>query len=130
MKDLRWPHLWLGLWLLLIAVVVWLSLAALAVPAPEVPQADKWQHFVTYGALAAVAVQIFRPGRPLLLALGALVVVGVLLEVGQGTLTENRVMDPRDALANTIGVALGGSTAWTVARDLLVRWQARDAVAR
>ncbi|GAA4820777.1 VanZ family protein [Nocardioides caeni] len=121
MKDLRWPLVWLGAWLLLIGVVAWLSLSA-PPPAPDVPQSDKWQHLLVYGALALVAVQVFRAGRPLLLALAALVAVGVVLEVAQGTLTSDRVMDVRDAVANTLGVALGGLSVRTPARDLLRAW--------
>lgn len=35
-------------------------------------------------------------------------VYGILLEVMQGTLTADRMFDPYDAIANTIGAACGG----------------------
>ncbi|MBM7516512.1 hypothetical protein [Nocardioides nitrophenolicus] len=120
MKALRWPRLWLGLWLLLVLAVVVLSLGS-PPPAPDVPASDKWQHLVVYGVLAAGAVQLFRPGRPLLLAGALLVLLGAALEVAQGTLTSDRMMDWRDALANTLGVGLGLLTGRTRVRDALLR---------
>lgn len=120
MKALRLPWLWLGLWALLVGAVVVLSLGS-APPGPDVPASDKWQHLVTYGLLAAGAVQLFRGGRPLLLAGLGLVLMGGGLEVAQGTLTADRVMDWRDAVANTAGVGLGLLTARTRVRDALLR---------
>lgn len=120
MKSLRWPALWLGLWLLMIVAVVVLSLGA-PPPGPNIPASDKWEHLTAYGALAVVAVQLFRPGRALLLAAAGLVLLGVALEIAQGTLTTDRMMDWRDALANTAGVGLGLLTGRTPVRDLLAR---------
>lgn len=120
MKRLRLPWLWLGLWLLLVAAVVALSLGS--PPAgPDVPAGDKWQHLTAYGVLAAGAVQVFRGGRPLVLAGVGLVLLGAGLEIAQGTLTADRVMDWRDALANTAGVGLGLLTARTRVGDALLR---------
>ncbi|WP_408898177.1 hypothetical protein ACJ5H2_03505 [Nocardioides sp. R1-1] len=119
MKPLRLPWLWTGLWLLLVAAVVVLSLGS-PPSGPDVPASDKWQHLTAYGVLALGAVQLFRPGRALTTAALALVLLGVGLEVAQGTLTENRMMDWRDAVANAAGVALGLLSSRTRARDLLV----------
>lgn len=120
MKPLRWPWLWLGLWSLLVGAVIVLSLGS-APPGPDVPASDKWQHLVTYGVLAAGAVQVFRGGRPVLVAAAGLVLLGIGLEIAQGTLTSDRVMDWRDAVANTAGVGLGLLTRRTGARDVLLR---------
>ncbi|MDN5744865.1 MAG: hypothetical protein L0H31_07060 [Nocardioidaceae bacterium] len=120
MKNLRWPWLWLGLWLLLVIATVVVSLGPPA-SGPDIPASDKWMHGLTYGSLAVVAVQIFRRGRPLLCVALALVLLGAGLEVAQGTLTSDRMMDWHDALANTIGVGLGCASAWLPVRDLLVR---------
>lgn len=120
LKPLRRPWLWAGLWWLAVAIVVVLSL----VPPPpmELPRhGDKVEHLLAYAALAAAAVQVWRPGRPLLLAGLGLVLMGVLLEFAQGALTATRQADPADALANTLGVALGMLTALTPWRDLLPR---------
>jgi VanZ family protein len=119
-KALRWPGLWLGLWILMIVAVVVLSLGA-PPPGPDIPASDKWEHLTAYGALALVAVQLFRPGRALLLAAIGLVLLGVGLEIAQGTLTTDRMMDWRDAVANTAGVGLGMLTSRTPVRDLLSR---------
>ncbi|MBS4753337.1 VanZ family protein [Nocardioides sp. zg-ZUI104] len=118
--SLRHAPLWLGLWLAALVAVVALSLGS-PPPAPGVPNADKWQHFLTYGVLAAAAVQVFRRGTPLLLACAGVVLLGIGLEVAQGTLTATRQMDWRDAVANTAGVLLGAATVLTPLRDVLVR---------
>ena len=123
-KALRWPWLWLGLWWLAVLVMVVLSL----VPPPpmDMPKhGDKFEHLLAYAVLAAAAVQVWRPGRPLLLAGVGLVLMGVLLEFAQGGLTATRQADPFDALANTVGVLLGLATAATPLRDVLLRWSGR-----
>ncbi|KAF1697138.1 VanZ family protein [Pseudoxanthomonas koreensis] len=120
LKPLRKPWLWAGLWWLAVALVVVLSL----VPPPpmELPRhGDKVEHLLAYALLAAAAVQVWRPGRPLLLAGLGLVLMGVLLEFAQGALTATRQADPADALANTLGVLLGLLTVLTPWRDLLPR---------
>lgn len=118
MKALRLPGLWLGTWLLLVLAVVVLSLGS--PPAgPDVPASDKWQHLVVYGLLSLGAVQLFRPGRPLLAVAAGLVLLGIGLEVAQGTLTTDRMMDWRDAVANAAGVGLGLLTSRTRLRDAL-----------
>ncbi|TNM44178.1 VanZ family protein [Nocardioides albidus] len=119
MKPLRLPGLWLGAWLVLVAAVVVLSLGS-PPPGPDVPAGDKWQHLLTYATLSAAAVQVFRPGRPLQRVAVGLVLLGVALEIAQGTLTADRMMDWRDAVANAAGVGLGLLTTRTRARDLLV----------
>ena len=121
LKPLRWPRLWLGLWWCAIALVALGSLLP-AMLLPVVPAGgDKAEHLLGYGLLGAIAVQLFA-GRRALLGAGAwLILLGVLLEVAQGTLTATRSMDAFDAMANTAGVALGLATALTPARDWLLR---------
>ena len=119
LKPLRRPLLWLGLWLLAVAVV---CVASLTPPPPlELPRhGDKVEHLLAYAALAAAAVQVFRRGR-FLLAVGAgLVLMGIGLEFAQGALTETRLADPADAVANTAGVLLGMATARLHRGDLLL----------
>ncbi|MBM0124271.1 hypothetical protein [Pimelobacter simplex] len=118
MKALRLPWLWLGTWLLLVLAVVVLSLGS-PPSGPDVPASDKWQHLVVYGLLSLGAVQLFRPGRPLLVVAALLVLLGIGLEVAQGTLTTDRMMDWRDAVANAVGVGLGLLTSRTRLRDAL-----------
>ncbi|MCX6399575.1 MAG: VanZ family protein [Propionibacteriales bacterium] len=120
MKPLRLPGLWLGLWAALLVTVAYLSLGAPR-SGPDVPASDKWMHLTTYFVVAAAGVQLFRTGRPLQVAAAFVVLFGIAMEVGQGTLTADRTMDWRDAVANAIGVGLGILTCRTPVRDALLR---------
>ncbi|MEN5049649.1 VanZ family protein [Luteimonas sp. TWI1415] len=120
LKPLRRPRLWCGLWIAAIAAVVVLSLAP-SVPMPDVPDGDKLGHFLAYAALAAAAVQLYARWPSLLGAGLGLVLLGIGLEFAQGALTQTRMQDPADALANTLGVIAGLATRLTPLRDLLLR---------
>lgn len=125
LKPFRRPRLWLGLWAAaLLAVIV----VCLVPPPPlQLPQhSDKLEHLLAYAILAAGAVQLFPRGRGLWMAGGGLVLMGVLLEFAQGALTSTRMADPADALANTVGVVLGLSTALTPWRDALLKVEGGD----
>ena len=121
LKSFRRPLLWSALWCVAVALVVVLSL----VPVPDLGQlpsgTDKVEHFLTYAALAAGAVQLYPRWRSLLSVGVALVLMGIGLEYAQGVLTEYRMMDRADALANTLGVIAGLGTKLTPWRDLLLR---------
>ena len=119
-KPLRHPRIWGGLWIAAIAIVVVLSLAP-SVPMPDVPDGDKLGHFLAYFALAASAVQLYARWPALLGAGIGLVMLGIGLEYAQGALTDSRMQDPADALANTLGVIAGLATRLTPMRDLLLR---------
>lgn len=119
-KPLRRPWFWASLWALAVASVV----AVCLMPPPPLalpPGSDKIEHFLAYSVLAGSAVQVYRRGRPLLLATMGLVATGVLVEVLQGALTATRMADPADALANTVGVLAGAALAWTPAANVLLR---------
>lgn len=121
-KPLRRPRWWLRLWWLAIVVVIVVSL----VPPPPLPGSppgsDKLAHFLAYFALAASAVQLFATRATLLRVGIGLVLLGIALEVAQYLLTSTRMMDPADALANTLGVLAGMAIARTPLRDLLLRF--------
>lgn len=68
-------------------------------------------------------MQLFRRGRPLLWVAVGLVLMGIGIEFAQGALTDDRMADPMDAIANTVGVLAGMGTALTPMRDLLLRWR-------
>ena len=125
MKPFRHPRLWLGLWALAIALVI----AVCLMPPPPLPplpdNSDKLEHLLAYFVLAACAVQLFSGRRALAFAALGLVVLGIGIEIAQGLLTTTRAADPRDAVANTLGVALGMATVLTPWRDLLLRWERR-----
>jgi VanZ family protein len=125
LKSLRHARWWLGLWVLAIASVIVASLVPASV-LPQVPDGgDKAEHFLAYFLLAAAAVQLFAT-RAMLLGSGVgLVLLGIALEIAQGVFTSTRQMDPHDALANTLGVIGGMTTALTPMRDWLLHLQRR-----
>ncbi|GGD52033.1 hypothetical protein [Pseudoxanthomonas indica] len=125
LKPFRRPALWLGLWLLSIAIVVILSLTP-PPPFPDLPSGtDKLEHALSYGLLACGAVQLFlRRSSQWLAGLG-LVAMGVGLEFAQGAFTTDRMQDPADAIANSVGVLLGLATGFTPMRDWLLRAEAK-----
>jgi len=124
LKPLRRPRLWLGLWWLAIALGVVVSLVP--PPAIDAPRgSDKLVHLLCYGALAVGAVQLFASRAALLRAATGLVALGVALELAQQAFTTTRMLDPRDAAANTLGVLLGLLVARTPLRDLLAKLDAR-----
>ena len=124
LKPLRRPRFWLGLWWTAIVLGVVVSL----VPPPpiDVPRgSDKLVHLLSYGALAASAVQLFAQRSALLRAGIGLVALGVALEFAQDALTSTRMLDPHDMLANAFGVLFGLATARTPLHDVLLRLERR-----
>jgi len=111
LREFARPRLWLGLWYFGWLLCIVLSMIA-SPPIPvDVPDGDKLGHFLAYALLAAWAVWIFRERRAQRRAALALCLLGVLIEVAQGTLTAHRMMDWHDALADFIGVAAGAGLA-------------------
>ena len=120
LKPLRFPRVWLGLWWL--AIVVTIVVCLIPPPPLALPQnSDKVEHFLAYFLLASAAVQIYRTRAALLWAGAGLVLLGVGIEFLQGALTTDRMADPMDALANSVGVVAGMAMVLTPLRDLLVR---------
>jgi VanZ family protein len=125
LKPLRRRWLWSGLWSVSIAVVIVASLLP-ASGLPEVGGGDKLHHFLAYFLLAATAVQLYARWPSLLGAGLALVLMGIGLEHAQGILTQTRMADRWDALANTLGVIAGLATRLTPWRDALLRYDPRE----
>ncbi len=120
LKPLRWPRFWLALWWLAVLG----TLVVCLIPPPPIPlpeNSDKVEHFLAYFLLASSAVQIYQRRAALILAAVGLVALGIGIEFAQGALTVNRMADPMDALANTVGVLAGMAIVFTPLRDLLVR---------
>ncbi|NYF36464.1 VanZ family protein [Stenotrophomonas sp. JAI102] len=120
MKPLRWPRFWLALWWLAVLG----TLVVCLIPPPSIPlpeNSDKVEHFLAYFLLAASAVQIYRRRAALVWAAVGLVALGIGIEFAQGALTVNRLADPMDALANSVGVLAGMAIVFTPLRDLLLR---------
>ena len=77
-------------------------------PAIEVVNADKIGHTIAYGLLGLIwyiALKALSFSKPLLIAACGAIIYGIILEVLQGTLTEARMLDKYDIVANCIGVA-------------------------
>ena len=125
LKPFRRPWLWAGLWMLAIAVVVVGSLLP-GKDLPPLPVSDKLEHFAAYAVLAAGAVQLFARQLSLGFVCILLVLMGIGLEHLQASMKLGRMLDRNDALANTLGVLIGLTTAFTPLRDLLLRWDRRD----
>lgn len=120
LKPLRHARRWLALWWAAVGIVIVVELLP-ALLLPQLPAGgDKFEHLFGYGLLAFAAVQLFE--RRVLWRVGVgLAVLGMALEIAQGTLTTTRSFDLADELANTIGVLLGLLGAFTPLRDLLPR---------
>ncbi|MBV2209837.1 MAG: VanZ family protein [Thermomonas sp.] len=111
--------LWMGLWMLTIALVVAGSLLP-GKDLPAVPINDKLEHFLAYAVLSASAVQLFVRRLSWAFVAVLLVLMGIGLEFLQAKMALGRMLDRADALANTIGVLLGLATAFTPMRDILL----------
>ena len=114
------PRLWLGVWIFGWALCIALSLLP-PIPLGGPQDSDKIGHFLAYFILSAWAVSIFRTRRAQVLAALSLVALGLAIEWGQANLTATRHGDPHDALANTLGIALGLALAVTPLAHLLQR---------
>lgn len=94
----------IGLFALACGVIAWLSLS----PAETLPTVNLWdkaEHALAYLALGLIGAWAF-PNRLGWLAVG-LIAFGVLIEVGQATMGLGRQGDLLDAIANSLGVAIG-----------------------
>lgn len=99
--------------LLIIALFYTIALAILSLlssddlPGVEVEYADKIGHTVAYACLCFIWYQVLKSykfSKALLIASAIAIIYGIILEVLQGTLTEKRILDVYDVLANCIGV--------------------------
>ena len=125
LRTFRRPRVWLGLWVFGWVLCVVLSLIHPPSLGVDVPDGDKIGHFLAYGLLSAWAAWLFATARARWLACLGLVALGLLLEVAQGTLTSDRMMDARDGWADAIGVLVGQIAGWGSMRGVLQRLDAR-----
>jgi len=121
MRDFHSPRLWLGVWIFGWALCIVLSLVHPPQLGIDVPESDKIGHALAYAALSAWAVMLFRAPRGHWLAATSLVALGVAMELAQGAFTDDRMMDWRDGIADTLGVLLGQGLAWTPWQTTLQR---------
>jgi VanZ family protein len=107
MRKFVKPNVWLGIWLLGWLLCIVLSMITPPNVSLDVDNSDKIGHFLAYGTLSAWAVMIFQSKRSWWKSAIALIFLGITMEFAQGYFTTNRMMDWHDAVANTIGVAMG-----------------------
>ncbi|MBI1404598.1 MAG: VanZ family protein [Caulobacter sp.] len=109
----------IALFALACALIAWLSLA----PGEDLPQAltfwDKAEHATAYLGLTLVGAWAF-PERLRRLALG-LFLAGVGVEILQAIMGLGRQGDPVDAVANSVGIAVGLGVAMAARRLLGTR---------
>ncbi len=116
-NELRLQTLWSALAVMLVIVIVYLSLAQLPHSGIDLPSGDKIGHLLAYGGSMWWFAQVWPRHRRY--SAIALILLGVLMEVAQGTLTEHRRAEVLDAVANATGVLLGWLLATTPAGRLL-----------
>lgn len=104
------------------ATIVWLSLTP-TTALPSVNMWDKFQHAGAYCGLALLGAWSFR-ARSWRLAAG-LFALGVGVEIAQSTMGWGRQGDVLDALANSVGIALGLGLARLIGERLMVKSPAR-----
>jgi VanZ family protein len=93
----------------LILLVIWLSLTPQPIEIP-VEQGDKFGHLAAYGTLMFWFAQLDARRRTQLGYAVAFVALGIAMEFAQG-LTDYRVFEVADMVANAAGVLLG----WIIA---------------
>ena len=100
--------------LLVVALLYTIALALVSLlnasnlPKIRIDNGDKFAHAIAYSLLCFMWYLVFKThklAKALLIAACVSIIYGILLEVLQGTLTEARVPDIYDILANCIGVA-------------------------
>jgi len=105
MLPLKHKRLWLVLSVLLVAHVVYGSLAP--DPPIEAPgNYDKLEHFSVYLLLAVWFTAFFPRGRYWVVVVG-LLVLGLAMELLQRWMDLGRIGDPLDMTANAAGIASG-----------------------
>jgi VanZ family protein len=121
---LKLRFLWLFLGYLLIFVVVYLSITTQPVKFDMgIDYQDKLFHALAYFGLMAWFAQIYHDRFQRNMIAIVFILMGVLLEYLQ-SLTEVRMFEYADMLANAAGVGLGLLLALTRGRNILVRLEA------
>jgi VanZ family protein len=112
MLPLAHAPAWLVASLLLVAGVVYGSLALIGPDLPLPRNVDKLEHFVVYAALALWFTGLVRRRHYWTVVLG-LAALGVTLEYLQFAMHHGRTGDPWDMAANLLGIAAGVTLAVT-----------------
>jgi VanZ family protein len=119
---------WLAGGWLIIAAIIYLSLASIAVET-GMEGGDKLGHLMAYGLLMAWWAQLYVDSNERWRLALSFVVLGAAMELAQG-LTPNRYPELLDLVANTAGVLLGWLIAPPRIPNLLARLTAAFPAAR
>jgi VanZ family protein len=90
-----------------VALAVVSLLSSDDLPSIDLEDGDKLAHAIAYGILCLIWYQTLKAlkiSKSIIVATFGAIIYGIILEVFQGTLTEARVPDVYDILANCIGV--------------------------
>jgi VanZ family protein len=123
MPPLRVTRLWRIAGIALIAAIWALSLAP-SLPHTGIEHGDKFGHALAYTVLMWWWGQLLSAFRARAMMAVAFSLMGVAIEYAQGA-SGWRTFDPRDMLANAIGVAMGFALLYTRAGTLLTRIRER-----
>jgi hypothetical protein len=106
MRPLRWHKVYWSLGYAYLGVILYLTLTPTPPSGPDVPYADKWEHFLAYGILMAWFGQLLPVGKARLRWALGFAAMGGILEILQG-LGGVRHAEWADFAANATGVVLG-----------------------
>ncbi|MFK7855835.1 MAG: VanZ family protein [Granulosicoccus sp.] len=117
-EHLRFKRLWLGLGLLMVAIVTLGSVISIPPTIKAFMLQDKVLHTLAYACLMAWFAQIYRHDLTRLLLVIALTGMGIGIEFIQG-MVPHRQFDLLDMIANTSGVVLAWALAYTWVGNVL-----------
>jgi VanZ family protein len=104
--PLRYPRLWLSFgWLLVLAVIVGSLLPAPIIREITPAISDKLMHFGAYFVLMVWFAGLYPRSKYVLLAV-ALVALGTVLDILQGTATRTRSFELLDIGADAVGIVV------------------------
>lgn len=117
-EHLRFRRLWLGLGLLLVALVTLGSVISVPPTVMVFMLQDKVLHTLAYACLMAWFAQIYRHDLTRLVLAIVLTGMGIAIEFIQG-MVPHRQFDLLDMIANTSGVLLAWALAYTWVGNVL-----------
>ncbi|MEM9647970.1 MAG: VanZ family protein [Bacteroidota bacterium] len=131
LKRNRYTLLFIS-WVLFLTTLSLFSFSDLDTGTVRIPYADKITHFGFYSIFVVLAAMVFRERtqgkiplkRALIWAFLAAVFYGMLIEGLQHTVTEDRMAEWSDVLANTIGAFAGVLLIkWYFSKERPLKWK-------
>ena len=119
MTPLRWARAYWALGIAYVAAVITLTLMFNPPQGPDVPYADKWEHFLAYGLMMGWFAQLLQARSLRLKAALGFAALGGVLEILQG-LGGVRHAEWADFAANATGVGLGLLATWKAGGRALI----------